>query len=342
MKRIVICADGTWNRPEELNSDDIPTNVLQLARAISPQDQNNHKQIVFYDWGIGSYHDQKLAGGLGIGLEKNVTDGYRFLVHNYEIGDQIFLFGFSRGAYTIRSLSALINNCGILKSTEGRMIAQAFELYKNKEYPPSSELARQFRQQHAIETRTNIDFIGAWDTVGAMGLPFTLFGMIEDKDLFFDRKVGGNVKVVRHALALDEFRKDFEPTIWEHRNNIDMQQVWFAGCHSDIGGSYPPDENGHTLSNIPLIWMAKEATKFGLKTNSALGNIDQNVSAQQNNEYKGKFKLLGKLIRDIPLDNPSAQYIHTSVVERQAQSDYASETLDQFSSLTNNSLKIIP
>lgn len=96
MKRIVICFDGTWNRPEQTLGEDHPTNVLRFARAIRPVDSAGVEQVVFYDWGLGSYHDKIRAGATGFGLEKNVMDGYRFLVHNYEPGDDIFLFGFSR------------------------------------------------------------------------------------------------------------------------------------------------------------------------------------------------------------------------------------------------------
>lgn len=330
MKNIVICADGTWNRPEELNSDDQPTNVLRLARSISRVTNEGSKQVVFYDWGIGSYHNSALAGGIGMGLEKNVMDGYRFLVHNYEPGDRIYLFGFSRGAYTVRSLSALINNAGILKAVEGRRVEEAFELYKNPDYPPSSEKARAYRGKYAVENKSNVHFIGVWDTVGAMGLPFTLFGLIKDQDLFYDHKIGGNVKTVRHALALDEFRKDFAPTIWEDRDNVDVKQVWFAGSHSDVGGSYAPDEEGHLLSDIPLKWMADEASRFGLSVDENLVQTTLNPMADIHNEYKGKFKLLGKLNRKIPKDNKSAQYVHKSVLTRFEQGAYKTKALKDF------------
>jgi uncharacterized protein (DUF2235 family) len=330
MKNIVICADGTWNRPEGLNSDDQPTNVLRLARAIERVSKENAKQVVFYDWGIGSYHNSALAGGVGMGLEKNVMDGYRFLVHNYEPGDRIYLFGFSRGAYTVRSLSALINNAGILKSVEGRRVEEAFELYKNPDCPPRSEYAITYRNSYAVEQKSNVHFIGVWDTVGAMGLPFTLFGLIKDKDLFYDHKIGGNVKTIRHALALDEFRKDFAPTIWEDRDNVDIQQVWFAGCHSDVGGSYSPDNEGRLLSDIPLKWMANEASKFGLNIDDDIHQLAEHPLAELNNEYKGKFKLLGKLTRKIPKNNKSAQYLHKSVLTRLEQSQYKTKTLKDF------------
>jgi uncharacterized protein (DUF2235 family) len=114
-KRIVICADGTWNRPEKNIKKDIPTNVLRLARAIKPTGKDTMPQQVFYDWGIGSYYDKVKGGTTGKGIEKNVMDDYRYIVQNYTPGDEIWLFGFSRGAYTVRSLCGLINNCGILK-----------------------------------------------------------------------------------------------------------------------------------------------------------------------------------------------------------------------------------
>lgn len=123
MAHIVVCADGTWNRPEEDIEKDFPTNVLKLARAITPAAENL-KQHVFYDWGLGSYHDKVSAGATGRGIHKNILDGYRYIVQNYAEGDKIYLFGFSRGAYTVRALSGLINNCGILKRPDANLIAR--------------------------------------------------------------------------------------------------------------------------------------------------------------------------------------------------------------------------
>ena len=141
MKRIVVCADGTWNRPEKDLSSDFPTNVLKLARGIRPLDSEQVSQQVFYDWGIGSYHDSLIAGATGRGIVKNITDGYRYLVQNYSPGDEIYLFGFSRGAYTVRSLCGLIYNCGILKRPDARLIEMAFKHYKRPgpAYHPDGE-----------------------------------------------------------------------------------------------------------------------------------------------------------------------------------------------------------
>ncbi|WP_206484123.1 DUF2235 domain-containing protein [Thalassotalea sp. G2M2-11] len=333
MKRIIICADGTWNRPEQLGKEQYPTNVLLFARHILPQDSAGIKQVVFYDWGIGSYHDNLTGGGLGAGLEKNVMDGYRFLVHNYDVGDEIFLFGFSRGAYTVRSLCGLINNCSVLKSADGHLVEKAFDIYKTKKYSPNSPFAQQWREHHAIAPQVNIHFVGVWDTVGAMGLPFSIFGLIKDKHLFYDRKLGNNVKTVRHALALDETRDDFEPTIWLPKSSVDIAQVWFSGVHSDIGGSYKPDQAGKLLSEIPMQWLLTEAESSGLNFDNEIHQralkAEHCVNARQHNEYKGKYKLLGKRIREIPAQTENPTYVHSSVKKRY-QFNYQSQPIENY------------
>ncbi len=330
MKRIIICSDGTWNRPEKLGSDEHPSNVLKFARGVAPKDKNGVKQVVFYDWGIGSYHDAVTGGTVGKGLEKNVMDAYRFLVHNYEIGDEIYLFGFSRGAYTVRSLCGLINNCDILKGQEGRRVEEAFQLYKNPKYKPNGEYSTNWRKNHSVPNSSKIHFIGVWDTVGAMGLPFTIFGLIKDKHLFYDRKMGSNIKTARHALSLDEERKDFEPTIWEPREGVDLKQVWFPGVHSDIGGSYKPDHDETVLSDIPLTWLVNESTEVGLEFEKYLTNVKLNPLAKQHNEYRGKYKLLGRYIREIPQKENIPTKIHISVQQRYEQSSYKSKSIENY------------
>ncbi|OUR73299.1 hypothetical protein A9Q78_04025 [Methylophaga sp. 41_12_T18] len=329
MKRIVICTDGTWNRPEQIHKDDYPTNVLKFARGIASHDQQNIKQVVFYDWGIGSYHDKFSGGSFGEGLEKNVMDAYRFLVHNYEAGDEIYLFGFSRGAYTIRSLCGLMNNCSLLKPAEGKRIEQAFALYKNKRHKPNSPYSHNWRADYAVQQEVNITFVGVWDTVGAMGLPFSVFGLIKDKHLFYDRKLGSNVVKARHALSLDELRDDFEPTIWEPKPGVDLKQVWFAGVHSDVGGSYKPDTDNTVLADIPMLWLQNEAISEGLKFDDYLANVTINPHASQHNEYKGKYRLLGKRQRVIPQPNKIPSFVHRSVKQRYQQG-YTSKTIEAY------------
>jgi len=330
MKRIVICADGTWNRPEKNLEEDYPTNVLKLARGVKTENQDI-KQVVFYDWGIGSYHDKFAGGALGKGLEKNIKDCYRFIVHNYEKDDEIYLFGFSRGAYTIRSLCGLINNCSILKSAEGRLIEDAFKLYKTKKHKPKDAYSVKWRADHSVQDKTKIHFVGVWDTVGAMGLPFSLFGLIEKKALFYDKKLGSNIIKARHALSLDELREDFTPTIWQPRESIDLKQVWFAGVHADVGGSYTPDKDKTCLADIPFLWMINEAEASGLVFESYLKNtITINPLASQHNEYKRGYLALGKEQREIPPPTKIPTYVHHSVKQRYDGMKYKSQTIENY------------
>lgn len=313
MKRIIICADGTWNRPEADLEKDFPTNVLKFSRAIAPVDKKGVNQTVFYDWGIGSYHSQAAGGALGKGLDKNIMDCYRYIVHNYEKGDELYFFGFSRGAYTVRSLCGFINNCGILKKENANKIALAFNLYKNSKYKPSHTYSVKFRKENSVELKTKVKFVGVWDTVGSMGLPTSIFGFIKSKNLFYDNKIGSSIEVARHALSIDELRKDFEPTIWKKDadNKVDLKQVWFAGVHSDVGGGYKPDKDGKALAEIPMLWIKREAENQNLQFQKHI-ECSTNYMASQHNEHKRIFKLLGKLEREILPTTP----IHISVKQR--------------------------
>lgn len=225
-KRIVICADGTWNRPEKNLTQDFPTNVLKLARAISPIGADGVPQQVFYDWGVGSYYDPVVGGATGKGMHKNIMDDYRYIVQNYKPGDELYLFGFSRGAYTVRCLCGLINNVGIVTRPDAHLIQQAFDHYKNpaRAYKPDGEKSIEFREAHSHPSRS-VEFVGVWDTVGAMGIPISFLGLFDDRDEFYDTKLGRNVHVARHAMAIDERRIDFTPTVWQPRENMDIRQV---------------------------------------------------------------------------------------------------------------------
>lgn len=316
-KRIVICADGTWNRPEKDLKEEFPTNVLRLARAIKPTGKNDVPQQVFYDWGVGSYYEPISGGATGKGLHKNIMDDYRYLVQNYAPGDEIYLFGFSRGSYTIRSLCGLINNCGILKRPDARLIQSAFELYKKRGTvnSPDGVNSVAFRAAHSHASRT-VKFVGVWDTVGAMGIPLSFLGLFDDKDEFYDSKIGGNVEVARHAMAIDEHRSDFEPTIWHEKPTMDLVQVWFAGAHSNIGGSYKPDADGSLLSDNALDWMVREAAKHDLKMEPHLSqSINKNATATLHNSRRSFYRVKRKFYRDIDHGKGSVLF-HKSVKER--------------------------
>lgn len=327
MANTAICADGTWNRPEENLSKDHPTNVLRIARAIQPQsdDVNQH---VFYDWGLGSYHDSAGAGVTGKGIHKNILDCYRYLVQNYAPGDSIYLFGFSRGAYTVRALSGLIHNCGIIKRSDARLIAKAWKVYKSthKKNHPNGAAATSFRAQHSHAER-DVRFVGVWDTVGALGLPFSFLGLLDAKDEFYDTKMGGNINIARHALAIDEKREDFEPTFWQFQEGVDLKQVWFSGVHSDVGGSYGKDKEGYLVSNLALAWMVDEANKAGLKIENFLSKelqgdktMGAGHKAQLHHSQRHIFRAKRPLHRDLQIDH-TGTWIDPSVKQRYETDD---------------------
>lgn len=257
MKRIVICADGTWASPEK----GLPTNVLRLSRAIAPLDMKKREQVVFYDWGVGTDRKKLSGGATGAGIDKNIQDCYRFIVHNYDPGDEIFLFGFSRGAYTARSAAGMIHNCGILRSEHLDMLDAAVDLYRS-DVRPSDQSSIDFREAYSHPDRA-IKFVGVWDTVGSLGIPGTVANWLGRRHSeFHDVQLNGSVENAVHALAIDERRRSFRPTIWERSANFtgDLRQRWFAGVHSDIGGGYGAD----ALSDIALEWMVERAEQCGL------------------------------------------------------------------------------
>lgn len=294
MKRIVILADGTWNSPEQGN----PTNVLKMAHSIRPTTAGV-KQVVFYDWGVGTDR-KKLAGGIsGVGIDKNIMDAYRFLVHNYDPGDHLFFFGFSRGAYTVRSLAGLIRNCGILRRTFEDRIPDAYRLYRKRsaDSSPDAPDSVAFRSDHAVADLTPIEFVGVWDTVGSLGIPVPFWGTLGEREfLFHDTAPSKIIQHARHALSIDENREDFLPTLWDDKPGLDLQQVWFSGVHCDIGGGY--EESG--LSDIACRWMMDEATRCGLRFEPHLGQgLAPRAVGRQHNERKGIYLARDAVVRTI-------------------------------------------
>ena len=321
-KRIVICADGTWNDPEEEH----PTNVLRMARAIRPEDPRGVQQVVFYDWGVGSYHARIRGAVAGLGLKKNIQDCYRFIVQNYDKDDELFLFGFSRGAYTVRALAGLLNKCGILGRDRADEIPDAFRFYKCRGSMPDGESAKRWRECHGVEDRGVVHFLGAWDTVGALGVPNRVLAFVDQDDLFYDQELGSTVQVARHAVAIDEKRADFSPTLWTAKESVDMKQVWFAGVHSDMGGGSRP-KNGQLLSDVPLAWMAGEAWKQGLALEPHLYSDPRSLyTAERHRSYNVFWMVRGREARIVPED----ALVHVSVCERRKALEYAPKALDDW------------
>jgi hypothetical protein len=326
-KRIIICCDGTWNEPDE-----IPTNVTKMVRAISPLSPDGVHQVVFYDQGVGTGGkiDRFVGGAFGSGLEKNVIDCYRFLIHNYQLGDEIYTFGFSRGAYTARAFVGLINAVGLLEKSTLDKLKQAYKYYR-------TEPDKRSEGQYDDNYRPEIRMIGVFDTVGALGAPTPLLGKFTRNWVgFFNTRICAQVRYAYHALALDERRAPFQPDLWTGSLNEDqyMEQCWFSGAHSDIGGGYT--ECG--LSDIALQWMVGKAMALGLEFNQSYldAQCKPDIAMQPHDSYNFGYKLLerlgsGESLRRIygdPADPPINISIHDSVYQRIAAGHYRPQNPD--------------
>jgi uncharacterized protein (DUF2235 family) len=272
-KKLVVCCDGTWNDPDELR-DHIakPTNVAKLALAlVSDVDgaDTEPSQLVHYEPGVGTSRDERLIGGaFGYGLSRNIISGYRFLAQRYEPGDQVYLFGFSRGAYTARSLAGLIHNCGILRQDCIDQVDTAFAFYRDRtnQTHPKTIASHIFRDNYS-HPDSKVFFIGVWDTVGALGIPEEIPGWEELSKVFtgweqmwgfHDTQLSREVSFAYHALGIDEERPPYKPTLWTQADQADgqtLEQVWFAGVHSEVGGG----TSDSSLSDIPFLWMVEKA-----------------------------------------------------------------------------------
>ena len=270
MKRLVVCCDGTWNRPDQVSGGvGCPTNVTKLALGLAPEDQWGNPQLLHYERGVGTGRFERLRGGaFGLGLSRNIRSCYRFLAACYEPGDELYLFGFSRGAFTARSLAGLVRNSGILDRRHVDRVDDAYALYRARrpDSHPRGIEARIFRRMHSHDDCT-VRMIGVWDTVGALGIPLRgahLIPWLNRRWQFHDTDLSSRVTAAFHALAIDERRGPFGPTLWRKQpeaTDQTLEQVWFAGAHSDVGGGYPEPE----LAEIALLWMVDRARACGLE-----------------------------------------------------------------------------
>ena len=261
-QRLILLYDGTWD-----DFDD-RTNVYRMASAIVPYDGPT-RQRFFYQSGVGTSRGTQLLGGVtGAGLTEILLEGYEWLAKRYEPGDEIWVFGFSRGAYTARSLAGLIRKCGLLRIVTPKAIHEATRLYRDTDVHPESSNCRQFRSHYSVPG-VDIHFLGVWDTVGALGIP----GHALLSRQFFewhDTELSGIVRHAYQAMALDEHREEFDVSLWrgaekspgqKKPEQFDVEQRWFVGSHGDVGGGCIHDE----LSQIPLRWMQEKAMAAGLK-----------------------------------------------------------------------------
>lgn len=256
MKNIVICCDGTGNQLNETYS-----NVVKLYMCL---DKNPAVQMTFYDPGVGTMSDPNVVtpfykwvsklGGLafGWGLKSNVEEAYKFLMDHHEEGDLIYIYGFSRGAYTARVLAGMIHSVGLLAKGSGHLFPYAFKAYKSNTNKKGYQIAKQFKKIYARDV--SIHFMGIWDTVTSIGL----FGL----RTYPYTTNNSSIRKVRHAVAIDERRAYYRQNLFNAGETQDVKQVWFAGVHSDVGGSYSLSESG--LAQVSLEWMLKESDQLVL------------------------------------------------------------------------------
>ncbi len=259
MKRLIVCFDGTWNTADNQGN---PTNVVRLARMIPPTDPKGIHQLVFYDAGVGTgnWFDRVLGGAFGNGLEKHIKNAYLFLAQNHEPDDEIYLFGFSRGAFTARSLAGFIGACrGLLRRDALSKLELAWRFYRQK---PEDRSDQQFDLEirQSVAADTMITCLGIWDTVGSLGIPGgPMEGFNRLRYAFHDLTLSQRVRNAFQALAIDEHRRPFDATLWQRPKETNkgqvVEQVWFPGVHANIGGGYPDTE----ISDLPLRWMIARA-----------------------------------------------------------------------------------
>jgi len=315
-KRLVICCDGTWNTPKQ------PTNVVKLLRSIKPYSEGGKHQVVFYDQGVGTYNpiDKFIGGAFGKGIEQNVLDAYRFIAHNYQQGDELYCFGFSRGAYTARALGGMLHCIGLLAKDELHNLPVAYKYYRT---PPQQRNT----QIYAENIKPEIQLMAVWDTVGALGAPTPILGRFTKPLVgFFNTHLSPDIKNAYQALAIDEKRGVFQPALWTGEINSDQTvgQTWFAGVHSDVGGGYEQA----TLSNVALSWMVSKSRALGLDfSNEYLSYRGEMHADDLHDSYSWAYGAMEKLgvkegVRQLQgeFDNPPINIsIHESVIQRMDQ-----------------------
>ena len=318
MKNIVICCDGTRGK---YDAEEKNTNVVRLFERLAPDGSD---QVSYYDPGVGTHSSawtwlgrwlSNLAVSatgtslLGAGVKGNVRQAYKYLMEHYEPRDRVFLFGYSRGAHTVRVLAAMLYKCGLLTKGSDNLIPYMINIYNDKN---DERIADGFKQSFSRMCKPH--FIGVWDTVAMVGLipPF--------RRRFSNNRLNPDVANAYQALAIDEKRWHFQPSVWEEGNlpvGQTIEQVWFPGCHADVGGQ---DLEAREISDYPLMWMLGKADDGGLC-------LKDNWSDGLRPDYKGPIKWSWKWFWLVTFHGPTKRVIpataniHPSGWQRQTDPD---------------------
>ena len=322
-KNILIFSDGTGQEGGRAYN----TNIYKLFNMV---EDRTPEQIAFYDRGVGTSKMRLISGMAGgRGFARNVRECYEFIFDNYQSGDKLFLFGFSRGAATVRSLAYFIHLFGILPHSRPELIPKAWRIYQDTNREDREKRAREFIRRHHTMW-TTVHFVGVYDTVAALGLPFRAGSVILDglrgfRHRFHSFDLSPSVEHAYHALAIDDERLTFHPLVWEpieeSRKTCDgsmackeLRQVWFMGMHTDVGGGYPEQQ----LSDIPLVWLTQMAVEKGLRI---YHKYDVDILEDANghmHDSRGTIvtKLYRRKLRGWDIAKHGKPVIHESVLQR--------------------------
>ncbi|MEM6333720.1 MAG: DUF2235 domain-containing protein [Planctomycetota bacterium] len=315
-RRLIVCCDGTWN---SLDMRYI-TNVGRLVQAVGSEGMSGNSKIphvIYYDDGVGSDSRgvRRMAeGALGWGIDRLIEEAYRFIVANYQKGDEICLFGYSRGAYAVRSLAGLIGAVGVVPRSELKHFSEAMDTYRFKGSKEKKKQLREAYMDKANTIKARVNLLGCWDTVGALGVPdkipnFPLDDWLRHRYTFHDEFIGSHIDYAIHAVAIDEVRKEFVVTPMKRPGPSQTKIIehWFPGDHGCVGGGLW-EKRG--LSNRCLKWMIDQAKNAGFNLKADLTRLKDNAISDPHTYFALNHSLIyGRKHRSIPA---TAVFDHTA------------------------------
>jgi uncharacterized protein (DUF2235 family) len=301
---------------------------------VLPQAPDGVHQIVIYHEGVGTGQgmDKITGGAFGHGMEDNIRSLYRSVVYNYQAGDELFFFGFSRGAFTVRSLAGFMNFLGLVEKDDDYYVPDLYACYEAGQGPGSPQWAHANRKVQGTRPCPPIKMMGVWDTVGALGAPGAIGQLINpNKYRYHDVGLVPALQNAFQALAIDERRKPFAPSVWDRPEGWsgNLLQAWFPGVHCNVGGGYTPDG----LANGALHWMIGEAAHLGLAFDTRyLAPFEPHANSFLADSMDLKYKLMGALERPIGKSRRGEEVVHRSVLDRMADPEcrYAPANAKEF------------
>jgi uncharacterized protein (DUF2235 family) len=317
-RNLVFISDGTLStlrRGEETNAGLLYRQLLDVGRRPGQQFD--------YDRGVQGCGLRKWFNAItGMGINLSICQGYSFLASRYQPGDRIYLFGYSRGAYAVRSLAGMIGSVGLLRQEQAtqRNVRRAFRLYERNGEPAVARRRAEFVGR-LCHDHIPIEMLGVWDTVRTLGLPYPVLSRLAQMATeFHDHALGHHIRHGYHALAIDEDRHAYAPILWERSAHWEgrLEQTWFPGVHGDVGGNIGLQAEARPASNIPLNWMLRRAARHGLELPADWETrFPEDPSAPQIGNRSGMARLF--LLRQ-PRSTGSGdgEAIHLSIRDRMA------------------------